>query len=166
MNIAQTASKTTEVEPTTTKIYVNVAFNKLAADMNGDELAHQFNGKGRKIALIPEVLESNYLNYSSDKAGLEIIKPPFEINNGDNIDFQLQAASSEGKSGKARFKWKGIIQNRYDLQLVSGEKNTYKAVATEDIEESENDEVIININFKLNDEKFSVAWDPKVIIKR
>jgi len=165
MNIAQTASKTTEVEPTTTTIYVNVAFNKLAADMNGDELAHQFNGKGRKIALIPEDLESNYLNYSSDKAGLEIIKPPFEINNGDNIKFKLQAENS-GDSKDFSYKWKGILQNRYDLRLVAGKKSTYNAVATEGGVESENDEVIININFKSNNDKFSAAWDPQVKIKR
>jgi hypothetical protein len=162
MNIVQTATSDNEVKSKmTTTIYINMAFTKLATDINSSALEHQFNGKGRKIALLPEALESTYLSYSSDEAGEDTILPPFEINNGDNIEFILQNDSTE--EDKARYKWKGIVQNRYDLRLVSGKKSTYKAVAKET---PETDSVFININFKLNGNKFSATWDPQVKIKK
>ena len=58
---------------------------------------------------------------------------------------------------------KDILQSRFDLHQVSKESKaevTYEAVATEGA--SETDTVIINIHFKLNGDKFSVAWDPRV----
>jgi hypothetical protein len=173
MNIAQTASETTDVastsKATTTKIYINMYFTQLTSDINNGLLAHKFDGKGRKITAIPEEQESNYLYYSSDKTGETHIEPPFEINNGDNIKFKLQAAPTD--SSDTSYKWKGILQNRFDLQLVSAEKRkaTYKAVATESaagLPETEEDDVIINVNFSANGEKFSAAWDPQVKIRR
>jgi len=174
MNIAQTASETTEVKSQgapegtflTTTIYVNLDFPKLANDIKDGTLAHQFNGKGRRIAIIPEDKEKDYLSYTAEPASSPIF-PPFEINNGDNIEFILQAGGAE----KTRFKWKGIIQNNYDLQLVSTEKRsaTYKAVvakATPGTSKTDEDDVIINVNFKSGGDKFTVAWDPKVKIKR
>ena len=59
--------------------------------------------------------------------------------------------------------WKNILQNRFDLHQVSTESKaqvTYKAVITEGA--TETDTVIINIHFKLNSDKFSIAWDPRV----
>jgi len=173
MNIAQAANQTTEAESTPekniTKIYVNIYFSQLASDINSGLLAHQFNGKGRKIAPIPENQESNYLYYSSDKSGETHIEPPFEINNGDKIKFKLQPAPTD--SGDTSYKWQGILQNRFDLQLVSEKKRsaTYKAVATESAAgspASEDDDVIVHINFKVNDNKFSATWDPVIRIKR
>ncbi|NQZ82693.1 MAG: hypothetical protein HRT52_16920 [Colwellia sp.] len=173
MNIAQTANETTEVisssKTTTTKIYINMYFAQLASDINSGLLAHQFNGKGRKITPIPENQESNYLYYSSDKAGETHIEPPFEINNGDNIKFKLQTAPTD--ESDTSYKWQGILQNRFDLQLVSEKKRSanYKAVATESTAgapPSEADDVIIHIDFKNNGDKFSATWDPVIRIKR
>lgn len=162
MTITQTESETAEVKPATTTIYVNMEFSRLANDINSGTLAHQFNGKGRKVALLPEEQESNYLYYSADKAGKDILPQPFEVNNGENIKFKLQAAPND--SSNASYKWKGIIQNSFDLQFVSEKKHsaTYNAVATEG---TETDDVIIHINFKLDGDKFSAAWDPQVKIK-
>jgi hypothetical protein len=170
MNIARTASETIEVKAITTTIYINMELTTLAADINNGDLVHQFNGTGRKVVLLPEQKEAIYLNYSSDKAGQEIVKPPFEINNGDNIKFKLQTVSDESSNkSDASVKWKGIIQNRYNLRLIAGKKSTYKAFLAEEssVEETptdESDEVNINIHFKLNGNKFSVAWAPKVSI--
>jgi hypothetical protein len=164
MTITQTESETAEVKPATTTIYVNMEFSRLANDINSGTLVHQFNGKGRKVALLPEEQESNYLYYSADKAGEEHIEPPFEINNGENIKFKLQAALND--TSNATYKWKGIIQNRNDLHLVSEGKR--KATYNADISDgaaSEEDDVIININFKLDGDKFSAAWDPAIKIK-
>jgi hypothetical protein len=161
MNTPQTESETAEVKPATKTIYVNIEFTKLANDINGGALAHQFNGKGRKVALLPEELEANYLNYSSDKAGKDILTQPFVITNGENIKFKLQAAPND--CSNASYKWKGIIQNSFDLRLVSEKSKkhsaTYNAVATEG---TGTDDVIIHINFKLDGDKFSAAWDPRV----
>jgi len=172
MNIAHTASETTEVTAnTTTKIvYVNMKLTSLATDINSGALVHKFNGKGRTITRIPESKEPLYVSYSSDQAGHVSMPQPFEINNGDRIKFKLQENPSE--PSKATCKWKGIIQDCNDLQLVSGKTSTYKAVVTggtttETAEpSSETDDVIINISVKLNDEKFSVSWDPQVKIKK
>ncbi len=162
MNIAHSASEAAALKVTTTTIYVNMEFDKLATDINSGTLEHQFNGTGRKIAYLPEKLESNYLSYSSDSAGKEIIEPPFEINNGDNIEFRLQA-SPTGNSC-ATFKWKGIIQNNYDLKLVLGKTSIYNADIQDSATTSEDDEVNIKVKFKLNGDKFYVVWDPRIKI--
>jgi len=169
MNIAHTASETTEVtaNTSTTTVYVNMKLTPLTTDINSGALEHQFSGKGRKIALIPENKESLYVSYSSDQAGLNAMQQPFEMNNGDKIKFKLQENPNE--PSKATCKWKGIIQNCYDLQLVSKKTSTYKAVVTEGAAaepSSETDEVLINISVKLEGEKFTVSWDPKVRIKK
>jgi hypothetical protein len=80
----------------------------------------------------------------------------------------LQADPTENSD--ATYKWKGIIQNRFDLQLVSGTKSktqvTYKAVASdEEIAEQDEDDVIINIRFTLDNVKYYVSWDPAVRIR-
>lgn len=156
-------SKTTATAATT-KIYVNMHFDQLASDINDNTLAHQFNGKGRKIVLIPEELEPTYLYYSSDKAGESKIIPPLLILDGDNIKFKLQAAP---EATCTNFKWKDIIQNCDDLRLVSGKKSTYKVALAKESErnEDEDDDVIININFKLDNVKFSASWDPRIRIR-
>jgi hypothetical protein len=185
MNIAQTTNETTEITSTseqtstTVAFYVNMHFNKLAEDIISGkvftgEYTPQFNGKGRILVFIPANLESTYFYYSLDKAGNDIQTPPFEINNGDKVVCTIQEDPKHSpKAGsKASFKWKGIIQNRFDLQQVATANGktqvTYKAVATGK-EETDSDDVIINIDFKLKCNKkkykFSVAWDPKVIVK-
>lgn len=165
MNIAQTAHENTEVRSITTSIYINMDFAKLANDINSKTLAHQFNGKGRRMALLTKAQEPSYLNYSSDSAGINIITPPFDINNGDNIKFTLQAAPKN--TSNTSFKWKGIIQNRFDLHLVPKTKSTYNANVSSGVTEtSDIDKVSINVNFKFNGDKFSVAWDPAVRIRK
>ena len=164
MNIAQAAKETATVAPVTTTIYINLAFAQLADDMNSGVLAHQFNGKGRKISSLTEAQELTYLFYSSDAAGEQKITPPFNINNGDNIQFTLQAAPGDGS--KATFKWKGIIQSHNDLHLVSKTKSTYNANIDGQANRSDTDEVTITTNFKVNGDKFAVIWDPKVKIGR
>jgi len=165
MSNSQTANETNEGQTaTTTKIYVNMHFDQLANDINNNTLPHQFNGKGRRIVLLPEEKESTYLFYSSDKAGECKINPPFAINNGDNIKFKLQAAP---EATCTDFKWKDIIQNYDDLSLVPGKKSTYKAELAKNSKrnEDEDDDVIININFKLDNVKFSASWDPRIRIR-
>lgn len=164
MSKTQADNPTDEPQETiTTKIYVNMHFDQLASDINSNTLTHQFNGKGRRIALIPEEQEPTYLYYSSDKAGECKITPPFIINNGDNIKFKLQATP---ESTCTDFKWKDIIQNYNDLTLISGSKSTYKVKLTERPEKNdENDDIIININFKLDKVKFSASWDPRVRVR-
>ena len=182
MNIAQTANETTEVASTSEKktktlVYINMNFTQLAADIIDSNVftgkfKPQYNGKGRIIVLIPEKQEEKYITYYEDSERQKIMPQPFTINNGDKIKFILQDGST-GDNGELSYKWKGIIQNRYDLHLVSSKKRsaTYKAVVATDIEKttvtsSEEDDVIININFKVNGEKFSAAWDPRLRIKR
>lgn len=165
MSSSQTDNETNESQTaTTTKIYVNMHFDQLASDINNNTLAHQFNGKGRKIALIPEEQKPTYLYYSSDKAGECKIDPPFIINDGNNIKFRLQAAP---EATCTDFKWKDIIQNCNDLRLVSGKKSTYKVELEKNSKrnEDEDDDVIININFKLANVKFSASWDPRVRVR-
>lgn len=165
MNIAQTATEATETKSTTISFYVNMEFSILAESINNEKLIPQFDGKGRKIVYIPQDQESTYLYYSSDQAWLDKIEPPFVLDNGDTVNCKLQAAPTD--KSKVKYKWKGILQNRFDLQLVSGTKSnaeaTYKAVT--DAPVSETDEVIIHINFKLNGDKFSAAWDPRVRVR-
>lgn len=162
MNIAQASSKARKTTKTT-KIYINIYFDKLADAINNNTLLHQFNGKGRKLALIPQEQESDYFYYSADSAGLSKIEPPFVIDNGDNIRFRIQAAPGV----KCRdFQWKGIIQNNNDLSLVSGTRSTYKAEIAEGPNRVDIDEVIINIHFKMNKVKFSANWDPRIRIGR
>ncbi|WP_440874666.1 hypothetical protein [Thalassotalea sp. PLHSN55] len=163
MNIAQSATETTAVKPATTTIYINLAFAKLASDINSGALTHQFNGKGRKIAVLPETQEVNYLYYSSDAAGKDTIEPPFEINNGDNIKFCLTPAPED--NSKASYKWNGILQSHNDLQLVSGKKSTYNANLDSQATRSDEDDVTIITKFKVSGGKFTVAWDPAIKIK-
>jgi hypothetical protein len=144
--------------------YVNMDFSKLANDINNSTLQHSFNGKGRKVTYLEDNQEESYFYYSSDSAGKNKITPPFEINNGDTVTCSLQPWNNgDVDNSKAKFKWKDILQSRFDLHQVSKESKaevTYEAVATEGA--SETDTVIINIHFKLNGDKFSVAWDPRV----
>jgi hypothetical protein len=176
MNIAQTESETAEVKPVTRTIYVNMEFAIIAKnfssidEFNNPVLPHKFNGTGRIAVSIPAKDESTYLSYSSDKAGADEIQPPFLINSGENIKFKLQAAPND--SSNATYKWKDITQSCNDLLLVSGKKHsaTYNAVTAGSTEETETDDVTININFKLGEKpnitKFSVTWDPRIRIKR
>jgi len=149
--------------------YVNMDFSKLANDINNNTLQHSFNGKGRKVTYLEDNQEASYFYYSSDSAGKNKITPPFVISNGDTVTCSLQPWNNgdvDVDNSKAKFKWKDILQSRFDLQQVSKESKTeitYKAVATEGA--SETDTVIINIHFKLNSDKFSVAWDPQVKVK-
>ena len=167
MNIAQSARDNTDAKAdvtadetvVTTTIIINMKFSKLAADMKSGALAHQFNGKGRKIALLTEKQEPDYLSYSSDG---KVIVPPFEINNHENITFILQAVDSG--NNEVTSKWKGIMQDLFDLQLVPNTKSTYNANVAADAPPSETDEVTIKSHFKVNGEKFAVVWDPKVKI--
>lgn len=161
MNIAQTASKATKLKLTTTEIFIKLDFDLLANDINNGELEHQFDGKGCKVAYIPDTQESKYLYYSSDKAGIDKIEPPFVINNGDNIKFNHK--SIPNAKSKTKSKWKGIIQNNNDLHLVKG--CTYNAEIIEGVARSENDDVIINIKFKLKGDEFLVSWDPRVRVR-
>lgn len=163
MTTAQTANETTAEN---IAFYVNMDFSKLANDINNGTLAHQFNGKGRKITYITAEQEIDYFYYSSDSAGEHKIDPPFEITDGDTVTCTLQPKIG-ADNNKAKFKWKSILQNRFDLHRVSTESKaqvSYKAVITEGAIEMDN--VIINIHFKLNGDKFSIAWDPRVKIKR
>lgn len=163
MTIAQTANQTAAEN---IAFYVNMDFSKLANDINNGALAHQFNGKGRKVTYIPAEQELDYFYYSSDSAGTHKITPPFELSNGDTVTCTLQPTIG-ADNNKAKFKWKNILQNNFDLHQVSTESKaqvSYKAVITEGLVEVDN--VIINIHFKLNDDKFSIAWDPRVKIKR
>jgi len=150
--------------------YVNMDFSKLANDINNSTLQHSFNGKGRKVTYLEDNQEASYFYYSSDSAGKNKITPPFEINNGDTVTCSLQPWNNgDVDNSKAKFKWKDILQSRFDLQLASKISTktsvTYTAVATSETAEEE-DTVIINIHFTLNGEKFSVAWDPRVRIKK
>ena len=161
MTTEQTANETAAEDIT---FYVNMDFSKLANDINNGDVAHQFNGKGRKVTYLTEEQELTYFYYSSDSAGENKITPPFEINDGDTVTCSLQPWNNgDSESNKAKFKWKNILQNRFDLHQVSTESKaqvTYKAVITEGA--TETDTVIINIHFKLNSDKFSIAWDPRV----
>jgi len=164
MNIAQT---TNESKSENIAFYVNMDFNKLAEDINNNILPHSFNGKGRKVTYLEDTQESTYFYYSSDSAGDDELTPPFEINNGDTVTCKLQEKKCSKNDGdKLKYKWKDILQSRFDLQVDSKNSTktevTYKAVATDGI--TEEDTVVINIHFKLNGDKFSVAWDPKVKI--
>ena len=162
MTTEQTANETAAEDIT---FYVNMDFSKLANDINNGNVAHQFNDKGRKVTYLTAEQESTYFYYSSDSAGEDKITPPFEMSDGDTVTCWLQAWNNgDGSdSSKAKFKWKNILQNRFDLHQVSTESKaqvTYKAVITEGA--TETDTVIINIHFKLNSDKFSIAWDPRV----
>ncbi|AZQ83207.1 hypothetical protein EKO29_03520 [Colwellia sp. Arc7-635] len=148
--------------------YVNMDFSKLANDINNSTLQHSFNGKGRKVTYLEDNQEASYFYYSSDSAGKNKITPPFEISNSDTVTCSLQPWNNgDVDNSKAKFKWKDILQSRFDLQQVSKESKTeitYEAVASEGV--TELDTVIINIHFKLNGDKFSVAWDPQIKIKK
>ena len=163
MSTEQTA---TEVPSENHAFFVNMDFSKLANDINNGEITHQFNGKGRKVTYLTEEQELTYFYYSSDSAGADKITPPFEMNDGDTVTCSLQPWNNgDSESNNAKFKWKNILQNRFDLHQVSTENKaqvTYKAVITEGVTETDN--VIINIHFKLNGDKFSIAWDPRVRI--
>jgi hypothetical protein len=136
--------------------FVNMDFSKLANDINNCTLQHSFNGKGRKITYLEDNQEASYFYYSADPAGKDKITPPFEINDGDTVTCSLQPWNNgDSESNKAKFKWKNILQNRFDLHQLSTENKaqvTYKAVITEGVTETDN--VIININFKINGDKF------------
>lgn len=176
MNIAQNAVKTEKPPIITKTIYITIKYDALINAINntaGDEqppLAPKFNGQGKKMVYIPEAQEATFLSYSFDKAGTEPAPQPFEIDAGERIEFKLQAASDDSNTAKA--KWKNIIQSRYDLRLVSGKKSTYDAVATAQAateapaNDSEIDDVIIEISVKQKGEKYAIAWDPKVRIRR
>jgi hypothetical protein len=166
MTTEQTANETAAEDIT---FYVNMDFSKLANDINNGNVAHQFNGKGRKVTYLSAEQELDYFYYSSDSAGEHKLIPPFEMNDGDTVTCSLQPWSNgdNSNSNKAKFKWKNILQNRFGLHQISSESKaqvTYKAVVTEGA--TETDTVIINIHFKLNGDKFSIAWDPKIQIKR
>lgn len=180
MNIAQTVNESEATEATNTSFYVNMKFAELAAainkaaaeapNKNPKALTVQFNSKGQTITYIPENLEATYFHYSADISGAPKLTPPFIISNGDTVTCMIQPDPSD-KSG-AEYKWKGIIQNRFDLQLVSRNKAktevVYRAVASdEEIAEQDEDDVIINIRFTLDNVKYYVSWDPRVrVIKR
>jgi hypothetical protein len=178
MNIAQTVNESEATEATNTSFYVNMKFAELAAAINKaaaeapnkdpKALTVQFNSKGQTITYIPENLEATYFHYSSDIEGTNVLTPPFEITRGNTVTCMLQADPTENSD--ASYKWKGIIQNRFDLQLVSGTKSktqvTYKAVASdEEIAAQDEDDVIINIRFTLDNVKYYVSWDPAVLIR-
>ena len=157
MNIATTET----TGSTKTKIYINMDFNLLAQDINSGKLTSKFTGSGQKVVLIPPDDESTYFKYTSDKKGTNVITPPFDINNGDKIKFNLQDSSNSDIT----FKWKGIVQDSYDLQLVDGKVSTYKATLSDDAPTTEEDDVLINITIKDNGVKSFVSWDPKVRIR-
>ena len=169
MNIAQDVdvvnnSNEKNASATETKtVYINIAFSQLAKDINDNLVTHQFNGKGRKIAQLSQEQESQYIQYFSDKSGKDKLEQPFEITDGNNIDFVVQPATVNDSA--ASFKWQGIMQNQYDLQQVKGKKSTYQAVTTLAPGTSETDSVTIQIKFKFDGGKYYVSWDPKVIIK-
>ncbi len=160
-----------EITPDST-FSVHMNFAQLAADIkvaatkpttkNPEKLKVQFNGKGQTVSYIPKNLEDSYFHYTSSETGPKPITPPFEINNGDTVACILIDNDNSGAKGK----WKDIIQNSFDLQLVSKSSTQviYKASVTEGADDT--DDVDIQISFKLDGEKYYVAWDPKVIIKR
>ena len=148
--------------------YVNMDFNKLAEDINNSTLPHSFNSKGRKVTYLEDDQEATYLSYSSDAAGKDELTPPFALKSGDTVTCKLQPKNCDKiEAKKLKYKWKDILQSRFDLQLDSKSSSktqiSYNAVATTG--ESEDDTVIINIHFTLNNVKFSVAWDPRVRVK-
>ncbi|WP_085298848.1 hypothetical protein [Cognaticolwellia mytili] len=165
------AKTDSEITPDST-FSVHMNFAQLAADIklaatkpttkNPEELKVQFNGKGHTVSYIPENLEDKYFHYTSSETGLEIIKPPFEINNGNTVACILVDNDNSGAKGK----WKGIVQNNFDLQQVSKSSTQviYKASLTEGADDI--DDVIIQISFKLDGEKYYVAWDPRIRVVR
>ena len=87
MTTEQTANETAAEDIT---FYVNMDFSKLANDINNGDVAHQFNGKGRKVTYLTAEQESTYFYYSSDSAGEDKITPPFEMSDGDTVTCTLQ----------------------------------------------------------------------------
>jgi len=167
MNIAQTASETTEVKVAKTQVFVNIDFKGIADGINqAPPGSYQFNGKGRIIAALPPSLEDQYVYYSWDSAGSDHIPQPIPLNNGEKVKFIVQEVP--GSNCNANPTWKGIIQNIYALQLVSGKKSTYLAVNSTDV--TEEDKVTFNVKFRIKGEKvktkYLVSWDPRVKVKR
>jgi hypothetical protein len=159
MNIAQTNidANNNATQAQTTTVYINIDSTKLANDINDDTLTHQFDGKGNTVTALAASDEATYLYYSSDQAGQQVITPPFSINQNDYISFNLQTQAD--KSNAAVYKFKGIVQNEFDLQVTST-KNTFKGIKT--TEASDADQVTIRMRFTLNNQKYNVAWDPKI----
>jgi|GEM_PF-1994477 len=180
MNIAKPVNETTNNQETgNLTFYVNMNFELLAQDIknspaafvslsNLDILVHQLNGKGRQIALIPEQLESKYFDYSSDPAGINKLTPPLNITNGNTVTCILQPYPEN--NSLVEYSWEGIVQTAFNLQRVSNDianaEVVYLAVMTQETAETEDDDVIITINFTIDGKDFSAAWDPRVKIKR
>lgn len=167
MNIANSVSDVQSEQVNTIAFYVNVHFNQLATDVDNGTLSHQFDGKGRKMVMLDATQEATYLSYSSDKAGKDILTPPFELYAGDSVVSTLQEAPSQSSS--AKYKWRGIIQDNFNLQQTdkkSDTKVTYQAALPEGTQK-ETDTVSIFVKFSLNGKKYAVGWDPKIrVIKR
>lgn len=171
MNIAQTNTdaNTAANDTDTQTVYINIDPTLLAQNIDNGTLTHQFDGKGNTVTTIPASDESTYLSYSSDKAGDNAITPPFSITKGNCISFNLQTKpstdnsnhNSDSKSNTAVYKWKGITQNKFDLQVTS-KKNRYKGLKT--TAASGADQVTIKMRITINNTKYYVAWDPQIIV--
>ncbi len=148
MNIAQTASDTTEAKATTTTVDVNIAFTKLVDAINSGTIPFQYNGKGRKVAAIPLGEETPYISYSPEA---------IEVDLNNNLKFVLLASDNSGVTAK----WKGILQNSFDLQKVKVKNNTGKYLAIAEGEDS----VTIAMKFSFKNVDYAVSWDPRVRVK-
>jgi len=172
-------SASTNQQPPVKTVYVNVDFSMIASAINaskggdGSGLSTQFDGKGRNIAVIKGELETQAIIYSENENGTGVIENGITIDNGLDLEFVLQAKPTQENNG-VKFKWKGIVQSVFALQLVSGTKSTYRAVLTPQETSGVEDSVFIHTNFTKQQtyqgnnykEKFAISWDPKVRIVR
>lgn len=147
-------------------IYVNMFFDKIAEDVNGEntQLVPTFDGKGRSLIYLLPSQEPTFLYYSEDKTGNIKIKSPFDFENNSQVEFVLQAANGSDEPDKK--KWKNINQSYYNLQLIEGEKSTYNIELPSNLPSADvqSNAVTFTIHFKLADKKYAVTWDPAVII--